>query len=273
MHTRIIPSSGERLPVIGCGTYVGFDVAPGSKEFARLPAVLDTLLDAGGALLDSSPMYGKAEAAIGQLLHTAKVHPKTFLATKVWTHGKAAGISQMEHSFALMRVEKIDLMQVHNLVDCKVHLETLRDWKARGRIRYIGVSHYSVDAYDELEKVLRSEPLDFVQLNYSAAGRAAEQRLLPLAQERGIAVIVNMPFGGGGLLQSLRNKPLPAFAASLGCSNWSSLLLKFVLSNPAVTCVIPGTGNPVHMQENVEAGKGLLPDQALRDALLASLDS
>lgn len=273
MNTREIPSSGEQLPVIGCGTYVGFDVEEDSTVFAELPAVLTTLFDAGGSLLDSSPMYGKAESVVGRLLKDANSSSRAFLATKVWTRGKASGIRQMEQSMKLLGSDRLDLIQVHNLVDWKLHLATLSGWKEQGRVRYVGVTHYSVDAYDELEKVLRSETLDFVQLNYSVAAREAEQRILPLARERGIGVIVNMPFGGGGLLRSLRNKPLPSFAHAIGCSGWSTLLLKYVLSNPAVTCVIPGTGKPEHMRLNVEAGTGANLSNAHLRALVESVSS
>lgn len=262
MHTRPIPASAEPLPLIGCGTYVGFDRAPGSAEFAQLPGVLAALFEAEGSLVDSSPMYGKAEAAVGQVLDEADTREETFVATKVWTQGREAGIRQMEESFRLLRTEQIDLMQVHNLLDWRVHLPTLRAWKDEGRLRYIGISHYASAAYAEVEAVLRSEPLDFLQINYSVQEREAAQRLLPLAAERGVAVIANRPFGGGGLLRRLAARPLPGFAASIGCTSWPQLLLKFVLAQPAVTCVIPGSGAPAHMAQNAQAGSGPLPDAA-----------
>ena len=218
MHTRPIPSSGEQLPVIGCGTYRGFDVAPGSVAFRQLPGVLGAMFDAGGSMIDSSPMYGRAEAAAGTVLTEMKARDRAFIATKVWTRGREAGIAQMQNSFDLLRTERIDLMQVHNLVDWKVHLATLRAWKEAGRIRYLGITHYTASAFADLEAVMRAEPLDFVQLNYSVADRAAEARLLPLAAERGIAVIVNVPFGSGGLLRSLQSRPLPPWAAELDCA-------------------------------------------------------
>ena len=259
MHTRPIPSTGEPLPVIGCGTYMGFDRAPGSAEFAQLPGVLTALFDAGGSVVDSSPMYGKAEAAAGQVLAQLNARPRAFVATKVWTSGRAAGIRQMEDSMRLLRVDTIDLMQVHNLVDWSVHLATLREWKDNGRVRYIGITHYTSSHYAQVEEVLRREKLDFLQINYSAQEREAEQRLLPLAAERGVAVLANRPFGGGGLLRRLRAKPLPAWAAAIECTTWSQLLLKFALSDPAVTCAIPGSGSPDHMAQNVQAGTGTLP--------------
>jgi aryl-alcohol dehydrogenase-like predicted oxidoreductase len=268
MLTRSIPSTGEALPVIGCGTYIGFDVAPGSAEYAQLPGVLDALFEAGGRVVDSSPMYGRAEETAGELLGADGRRAKAFVATKVWTQGRAEGIRQMERSLRLLRSERIELMQIHNLLDWRTHLPTLRAWKAEGRIRYIGITHYTASAYAEVEAVLRAEPLDFLQINYSLDEREAERRLLPLAAERGVAVIANRPFGGGGLLGRLMKKPLPAFAAEIGCTSWPQLLLKFVLSPPAVTCTIPGTRRPEHMRENAQAGTGTLPEPSYwRDKL------
>ena len=275
MHTRPIPSSGEALPVVGCGTYVGFDVGPGDAAYARLPGVLDALFDAGGSVVDSSPMYGRAEAAVGALLAASGERRRAFLATKVWTEGRDDGIRQMQASMQRFGTDRIDLMQIHNLVDWRSHLPTLRDWKAAGRIRYLGVTHYHSGAYSQLAAVMRAEPLDFVQLNYSVDERAAEERLLPLAAERGIAVIVNMPFGGSGagLLRRLGGRPLPGWAAEIGAASWAQVLLKFVLSHPAVTCVIPGTGKPEHMADNAAAGTGPLPGRDFWADKVAQLGS
>ena len=259
MHTRPIPSTGEPLPVVGCGTYLGFDVAAGSPEYRALPAVLQALFDAGGSVLDSSPMYGRSEAVTGELLAGSGSRAHAFLATKVWIRGRDEGVKQMRESMHLLKSKVIDLMQVHNLVDWRTQLATIREWQAQGRIRYAGVTHYTASAYRELEAVLRAEPLDFVQLNYALDDRDAEQRLLPLAAERGIAVLVNRPFGGGGLLRRLRNRPLPGWAAEIGAESWAQLLLKFVLAHPAVTCAIPGTGRPEHMADNAKAGTGVIP--------------
>ena len=271
MNTRPIPSSPsspaspsfkEALPVVGCGTWIGFDRSPGSAEYQRLPGVLDALFAAGGSVVDSSPMYGRSEQTTGDLLaeRVSEGKPsnsgRPFIATKVWTSGRDAGIAQMEQSFTRLRTDHIDLMQVHNLVDWRTHLKTLRGWKDKGRVRYIGITHYTASAYAEVEAVLRAEPLDFLQINYSIDAREAEQRLLPLAAELGVAVIVNLPFGGGGLLRKLRDQPLPAWAAEIGCNSWAQVLLKFVLSNPAVTCTIPGTGDAQHMADNAAAGHG-----------------
>ena len=258
MQTRTIPSSHEPLPVIGCGTWIGFDVPDDPASTAPLAGVVDALFAAGGRVLDSSPMYGRSEAVTGKLL--AAVPTKAFVATKVWIDGRDAGLEQMRTSIRLLG--RVDLMQVHNLLDWKTHLPTLRQWKAEGRIRYIGVTHYTSGAYRELEAVLRAEPLDFVQVDYAFDDRDAERRILPLAAERGVAVLINRPFGGGGLLRRLGDRPLPGWSSEIGATTWSQLLLKFVLAHPAVTCVIPGTGNPRHMAENAAAGSGELPDRA-----------
>jgi aryl-alcohol dehydrogenase-like predicted oxidoreductase len=271
VHTRAIPVTGAMLPVIGCGTWLGFDVGAKPAKLASRGQVLQALFDGGGSVIDSSPMYGSAEQVVGSLLEAAGSRAKAFLATKVWTSGKRSGIEQMEHSMALLRTSHVDLMQVHNLQDWRTHLATLREWKAQGRISYLGVTHYTESAHAELEQVMRVEPLDFVQFNYSVASRGAEQRLLPLAAERGIAVLVNLPFGGGRVLRSLRQRPLPGWAAEIGCQDWNQLLLKFVLSQPAVTCVIPGTSAPAHMRANAEAGRGVLPEPAFWISRLADL--
>jgi aryl-alcohol dehydrogenase-like predicted oxidoreductase len=256
MNTRKIPGTDEAVPVIGCGTYMGFDYAPGTAEYARLPGVVDALLAHGGTLLDSSPMYGRAETTTGELLAPRPDRERAFLATKVWTTGREAGVRQMESSMRKLGTERIDLMQIHNLVDWRVHLATLRGWKEAGKVRYIGITHYTSSAYAEVEAVLRKEDLDFLQINYSVEERGAEQRLLPLAAERGVAVLVNMPFGGGGFIRKLRDKPLPGWAAEIGCTTWSQVLLKFVLSQPAVTCAIPGSSRGEHMAANALSGEG-----------------
>ena len=259
MNTRQIPSTREALPVIGCGTYIGFDHAPATPEYALLPGVVGALLDAGGKVLDSSPMYGRAEATTGELLAASGRRDEAFIATKVWTQGRDEGVRQIEASMRLLRTDRIDLMQIHNLLDWRTHLATLRAWKAAGRIRYLGITHYTSSAYPEVEAVLRAEKLDFLQINYALDDREAERRILPLAAERGVAVIVNMPFGGGGLLRGMLAKPLPTWAAEIGCASWAQVLLKFVLSHPAVTCAIPGTRRREHMEDNARAGFGSVP--------------
>jgi diketogulonate reductase-like aldo/keto reductase len=273
MLTRKIPSSGEALPVIGIGTYKGFDIGSGSKERTTLGNVLQTLFSDGGSVLDSSPMYGRAEGVAGELLAGQHANEKAFVATKVWTQGRSAGIEQMARSMKSLRRERIDLMQIHNLVDWRTHLVTLRGWREEGRIRYLGITHYSSSAYGELEKIMRTEALDFVQLNYSLEEREAERRLLPLALERGIAVLANLPFGQGSLFKRLPGKPVPQWMQEAGCETWSQVLLKFTLAHKAVTCVIPGTGNPDHMAENCLAGEGLMLEESLVRKLVAFWDS
>jgi diketogulonate reductase-like aldo/keto reductase len=267
MLHRPIPRTTESLPVIGLGTWQTFDV--GSSESARAPLrdVLRELVRGGGSVVDSSPMYGQSESAVGDLAAELNLHKELFLATKVWTSGREAGIRQMEQSFQHLRTKRMDLMQVHNLVDWRTHLVTLRQWKEQGKVRYIGVTHYTASAYDELAQVLKSEELDFVQINYSVMEREAEQRILPLAAERRIAVLVNRPFAQSGLFRKVREKSLPAWAIEIGCASWAQFFLKFVVSHPTVTCVIPGTGNVQHLIDNMQAGMPPLPDQATRERM------
>lgn len=272
MHQRKIPSSDEMLPVVGVGTWRTFDVGARPANRAPLAEVLRLLFDAGGSAIDTSPMYGSAEAVVGDLLSAANSRAKAFIATKVWTTGRDNGLTQMRNSLRLLKTDRIDLMQIHNLVDWRAHLPTLQAWKAEGRIRYLGITHYTQSAHDELESVMRSEKWDFVQVNYALDDRAVERTLLPLAAERGIAVIVNQPFGGGGLLRKLLSRKLPEWAAEIGATSWAQLLLKFVLANPAVTCVIPGTGKPEHMADNLRAGFGVYPDAALLKRMIAEID-
>ena len=266
IQTKPIPSSGEPLGVIGLGTYVGFDVK-GRSRYAQLQEVLHRLLERGGSVIDSSPMYGHAEGVTGDLVAASGTRERTFLATKVWTRGEQAGIAQMNRSMELMRTDRLDLMQVHNLLDWRVQLKTMRRMKEAGRIRHIGVTHYTSSAYAELEAVLRAEPLDFVQLNYSVMDRAAEQRLLPLALDRRVAVLANLPLASGSALRAAAPRPLPEVAGELACTSWAQLLLKFVVSHPAVTCAIPGTSRPEHMADNAAAGIGPLADEAQRERI------
>ena len=273
MLTRTIPSTGEALPIIGIGTYKGFDVASKGPQQAAVIEVVRTLFSSGGLVLDSSPMYGRAEQVAGEALESLQARGKAFVATKVWTQGRSAGIDQMERSMKLLQSERVDLMQIHNLVDWRTHLATLRAWKEEGRIRYLGVTHYSSSAYGDLETIMRAEKLDFVQLNYSLDEREAEQRLLPLAAERGIAMLVNRPFGQGHLFRALRGKTVPHWMQEAGCDTWSQVLLKFALAHPTVTCVIPGTGNPQHMAENCHVGEGAILDAALVKKLVAFWES
>ena len=273
VQKRAIPSSGEMLPVIGLGTYKGFDVGSNRKDRAALSDVLRTLFSYGGSAIDNSPMYGRAEGVVGYLLSESQAQEKAFLATKVWTSGRSAGVDQMKRSTQLLRRQRIDLMQIHNLVDWRTHLATLRAWKDEGRIRYLGITHYSSSAHADMERIMHAETLDFVQLNYSLDDREAERRLLPLAAERGMAVLVNLPFGAGSLFRTLRGKPVPPWMREAGCETWSQVLLKFAIAHPAVTCVISGTGNPEHMDENCRAGLGPVLDDSLCKRLVAFWDS
>ena len=273
MLTRPIPSSGEKLPVIGLGTWQKFDVDLTSDSRRQLGDVLSLFMKLGGRVIDTSPMYGRAEDVIGDLTATLGIRDKPFLATKVWTRGQENGIRSMERSMVRLRTKQIDLMQVHNLVDVDTHLATLRAWKEQGRIRYIGITHYESGAFAEVEKIMRSEKLDFVQINYSIMEREAEERVLPLAQERGIAVIVNRPFGGGDLFNHVRSKSLPEWSAEFDCRSWAQFFLKWIVANPAVTCAIPATDKARHLEDNMQGGIGRLPDEKMRQRMVESLRS
>ena len=272
MLKRPIPSSREPLPVVGVGTWQTFDVAADAPEREELREVLKLLVDAGGSVVDSSPMYGRSERVAGDLAAELKLRDRLFFATKVWTSGREAGIRQMESSLKLMRTQRMDLMQVHNLLDVSTHAKTLREWKDAGRIRYAGITHYHAGAYGELEKLIRTKEWDFVQFNYSMAEREAEQRLLPVCAEMGVAVIVNRPFSFGGLFPRVKGKALPQWAADFDCASWAQFFLKYLLGHPAVTCVIPGTRRVAHLQDNVRAGMGRLPDAAMRKRMVEYLD-
>jgi aryl-alcohol dehydrogenase-like predicted oxidoreductase len=273
MLMRPIPSSGEKLPVIGLGTWRTFDVDLTSDNRRQLGDVLSLFMTLGGRVIDTSPMYGRAEDVIGDLTTALGIRDKLFLATKVWTRGKENGIRSMERSMVRLRTKQLDLMQVHNLVDVQTHLATLRQWKEQGRIRYIGITHYEAGAFAEMEKIMRSEKLDFVQINYSIMEREAEERILPLAQERGIAMIVNRPFGGGDLFNRVRSKSLPEWSAEFDCRSWAQFLLKWIIANPAVTCAIPATDKARHLEDNMQAGIGRLPDPSMRQRMVESVGS
>ena len=267
--SRPIPASGQMIPVVGLGTWRVFDVGGSQAERAPLKDVLKSLLELGGRVVDSSPMYGTAESVVGDLAADLAITDKLFLATKVWTSGREAGVAQMEQSLKRLRAQRLDLIQIHNLLDWRTHLRTLRDWKAAGRIRYLGVTQYTSSAYDVLERVLRAETLDFVQVNYSLGEREAERRILPLARDRGVAVLANRPFAEGGLFQRVRAQAVPPWAAEFDCDSWAQFFLKWILANPAVTCAIPGTSRPQHMVDNLKAATGKLPDAAMRDRMAA----
>ena len=270
---RIIPSTGEKLTAVGVGTWQTFDVGNDSGERDPLKGVLTTLIDKGGTVIDSSPMYGRSEKVIGELSTELSLNSKLFIATKVWTSGEEEGIRQMNNSFSLLKRTKVDLMQIHNLVDWQTHLKTLRSWKESGKIRYIGITHYTEGAYNSIEQILKTNELDFLQINYSVTSRKAEERLFPLAQEKKVAVIINQPFEEGALFRSVKGKQLPGWASEFDCVSWAQFFLKFILSNPTVTCVIPGTARVDHMIDNMAAAYGSLPSEKHRVQMVKVIDS
>jgi aryl-alcohol dehydrogenase-like predicted oxidoreductase len=266
---RRIPSTSEELPAIGLGSWSTFDVAP--SDVASVQPVLARFLELGGKVVDTSPMYGRAEAAIGTMLADIGPESRPFLATKVWTSGEKKGVAQMRRSLELLGTERIDLMQIHNLVDWKTQIETLRAWKEAGTFRYIGITHYQHSAIDEMISIVERERVDFVQLRYSVAERVAERRLLPAAADAGVAVIVMSPFESGGLFERVRGRPLPPVAAELGASSWAQLSLLWILGHPAVTCPIPATSKLAHLEDNLGALRARVPDEAPRAAILAAI--
>ena len=273
LATRPIPRTGEHIPAVGLGSWQAFDVPREGPERAAAKETLRTLAELGGTVVDSSPMYGAAEEAVGALAAELGLAGKLFVATKVWTSGRDAGIRQMEASLRKLRVERLDLMQVHNLVDTDTHLATLAGWRREGRVRYLGVTHYTASGHPALEAAIRTHRPDFVQLNYSVAEREAERRLLPLAREQGVAVLVNRPLGQGRLVARLAGQPLPAWAAEIDCASWGQVLLKFILGHPAVTCVIPGTRDARHLADNLGAARGRMPDTRARARIAAYFES
>lgn len=273
MLTRPIPATGEAMPALGIGTWQSFDVGHDPAERGACAEVLRRLFREGGRLIDTSPMYGRAESVIGDLLTAMRSRERAFIATKVWTKGREDGIEQIRRSAALLRTETIDLVQVHNLLDWRTHLPTLRRMKEDGRIRYIGVTHYTTAALGELAEIVARETIDFVQCAYSIATRAAEHDLFPIAADRGVAVIVNRPVENGGLFEKVRGRALPDWAAEIGVTSWSQFFLRFILSHPAVTCVIPATTRVDHMRENMGALHGRLPDRSLRERVIRYVES
>ena len=266
MITREIPSTGEAIPVVGMGTWQTFDVAT-ARERQALQPVLQAFFDAGGTVIDSSPMYGRAEETVGELLPAMNGGERAFVATKVWTRGRDAGLREMKRSIRRMG-GRLDLVQVHNLLDYTTHIQTLRRWKEEGTIRYLGVTHYQLDAFDDLERIIERDGVDFVQLPYSIGMREAEKRLLPAARKSGTAVLVMRPFEEGRVFERVKGKALPSFASEIDCDSWAQFFLKFILGHPAVTCPIPATANVRHMQDNMRAGLGRLPDEAMRRRML-----
>lgn len=272
MLTRLIPGTDESIPVIGLGTWEVFDVAGSSDEIEARKRIIDMLLENGGSLIDSSPMYNRSEKIVGDIVRASGNRDKLFLATKVWTNGKSRGESQMRRSAELMNAGVIDLMQVHNLRDTDVHMATIRDWQQEGRIRYNGITHYSAQAHGSLERAMQKHRPQFIQINYSLGEREADQRLLPMALDLGIAVLVNRPYMGGRLFSAVRGRGLPDWATEFAAS-WGQFFLKFIVSHPAVSCAIPATSNPQHMADNLAAGFGVIPDDRTRQKMAAFWDS
>ncbi len=266
--TRPIPSSGELLPVIGMGTSRTFDTPADRDSLERLGTVMQAFFAGGGKVIDSSPMYGKAESRVGDILRASASRPALFAATKVWTEGREEGIAQMNESARRMHVDAFDLIAVHNLVDWKVQLETLQAWKSEGKVRYIGITTSHGRNHEELLQIMSSKPLDFVQFSYNIEDRSAEQRLLPLARDRGIATMINRPYQRGSLFGKSRSAPLPDVASDLDVSSWAQFYLKFIVGHPATTCVIPATSSVSHMQDNMKANVGPVPDEAQRAEML-----
>lgn len=273
MLQRAIPSTGEKLPVVGLGTWLQFDVGTDASAREPLTAVLQRMQEMGGRLIDSSPMYGKAEAVVGDLTTASGHADKFFYATKVWTTGEQEGIRQMTGSMQKMRRRTMDLMQVHNMQDWQTHLKTMKQWKDEGKLRYTGITHYTDSAHDQLEKVVRSKVVDFVQFNYSIRERNAERSLLNAAKDNGVAVIINEPFASGSLFGLVKGKSLPAWASEYDINSWAQFFLKYILAHPAVNCVIPGTSNPKHVVDNMGAGYGKLPDEKGRRRMLEFMET
>jgi len=270
---KSIHKTGEMLPAIGAGSWIQFDVGESHNERSPLLQVLKVMLEKGGTMIDSSPMYGNAEEVIGDLSQATKEADSFFYATKVWTSGKENGISQMFDSFKKMRRNKIDLMQIHNLVDWKTHIKTLQKWKEEGRIRYTGITHYTIHAHDELEKLVKTDLFDFVQFNYSIRVRNSERRLLQSCLDHGVSVIINEPFEKGALFSTVKGKKLPPWAAMYDIHSFAQFFLKFIISHPAVSCAIPGTSNPQHMLDNMNACYGRLPDEKTRLQMIRWIES
>lgn len=267
MINRPIPDSDERLPVIGLGTYSVFDVESAPAEIAKRREIVEQLLGEGGSVIDTSPMYNRSESIIGDIIESGVPREPMFVATKVWTDGRDAGVEQMRRSAVLMNTDVIDLMQVHNLRDTRTHIKTIHEWQEQGRIRYNGLTHYRASALDALEAAVREYRPQFVQINYSLGEREADERFLPLAQDMGVAVLVNRPFQAGALFSAVRGMELPGWAGEFAAS-WSQFFLKFIVSHPAVTCVIPATSKPHHMRDNLGAGFGHLPDASTRRRMI-----
>jgi len=261
--TKRIPATGERVPVVGLGTR-NYRAGSDPAELVPYRETVKAFLDAGGSVIDTAPSYGNSESILGGLIAELGARDRIFLASKVDRRGKDEGVARLNDSYAKLKVSEVDLMQVHNLVDTATQLATLREWKAAGKLRLIGVTTSSDQQYPELERIMNSEKLDFIQLDYALDARDADARLLPLAGDKGIAVLVNLPFGRGRLFRALGSKPLPDYVKEIECTTWAQFALKYVVSHPAVTAAIPGMTKPHHAVENMGAARGTMPDAAMR---------
>ena len=272
MLQRLIPSTNEPIPAIGIGSWIQFDVGDQSPEREELKQVLRLMHERKATLIDSSPMYGRSEQVIGELTSETGLAQSFFYATKVWTKGREAGIKQMKESMQKMKRPVMDLIQIHNLVDWQTHLKTIRQWKKEGAIRYTGITHYTTSSHVDLEQIIQKEPVDFVQFNYSIGTRHAEKRLLPLAKDKGVAVIINEPLEKGRLFDKVRNTSLPPWTKDYGIESWAGFFLKFIISHPAVTCVIPATSDSAHAKDNLKAGEGVIPEEKGRKMMAKYFD-
>lgn len=270
---RVIPPSGESIPVMGLGTYRTLDVAPEASNLEPLRKVVGSFIDRGGTMIDSSPMYGRAEQVVGRLVTDLQVRDRVFFATKVWTRGKEAGMRQMNQSFELMNTPVIDLMQVHNLSDTATQIKNIRKLQEEGRVRYIGITHYTTGAFDDLEAWMRKESLDYIQFPYSIANRTAEERLIPAARDLGVATIAHRNFEKGGLFRSVKGRELPGWVSAFDCDTWGNFFLKYLMAEPGITNLIPATSDPGHLQDNMNAGLGGLPDAATRRKMVELFES
>ena len=271
MQTRRIPASDESMAVIGLGTYKVFDVDSSAENISARKEIVDLLFDAGGSVIDTSPMYNRSEQVVGDIFRSGADRKSAFVATKVWTDGKSQGEKQMSRSAELMGTDVIDLMQVHNLRDLDIHMGTIRDWQSDGRIRYNGVTHYRDSAQDDLERVIKSHKPEFIQINYSLGEHAADDRLLPLAADEGVGVLINRPFMSGGLFRAVGQNPVPEWAREFADS-WGQFFLKFIVSHPSITCVIPATSKTHHMIDNLVAGFGIMPDESTRQRMIRHIE-
>ena len=272
---RPIPSSGEMIPVIGSGTAVIYDIEAQDPKIPVLAQSMSALIGGGGAMIDTAPTYGRAEKRLGEVLRLVEpaVRERVFLASKISTMGEEAGVKQVTQTFADLGVSRLDLLQVHNVRDTQTHLKTIRRLREEGKVRYTGITTSFENTHPEFERIMRTEKIDFIQIDYAIDNRLAEQRILPLAQDRGLAVIINLPFGRNRLFAKAKDRPLPDFAKEMGCSSWAQYFLKFLIGHPAVTVVIPGTDRPEYARDNLGAARGTIPDAAMRKRMLEHWES